>query len=86
MRGDHRVTIEGRHPATAALLRWFEYDHLPPHLQAISKPVGDLAHELVELLPDGPELSTMLRKFLEGKDCAVRAALDVPPEQLVSSR
>ena len=75
-----------RHPGTTGLLRYFEYGHLPPHLQAISKPIGDLAHELVDLLPDGPELSTMLRKFLEGKDCAVRAALDVPPEQLASSR
>ena len=75
-----------RHPATTAMLRWFEYDHLPPHLQAVSKPVGDLAHELVEMLPDGAELTTGLRKLLEAKDCLVRSAVDVPAEQLAASR
>jgi hypothetical protein len=68
-----------RHPSTTALLRWFEYDHLPAHLQAVSKPVGDLAHDLVDVLPDGPELSAGLRKLLEAKDCLVRAALDAAP-------
>jgi hypothetical protein len=65
-----------RHPSTLALLRWFEYDHLPPHLQQISQPVGDLATAMVDQLPDGPELSTGLRKLLEAKDCLVRAAID----------
>jgi hypothetical protein len=64
-----------RHPATTALLRWFEYDHLPEHLQAVSKPIGDLANEMADALPDGPELSTGLRKLLEAKDCLVRAAI-----------
>ncbi len=67
-----------RHPSTTGLLRYFEYAHLPEHLQAISKPVGDLAQQMVELLPDGPELTTGLRKLLEAKDCLVRAALDRP--------
>jgi len=65
-----------RHPATTGLLRYFEYAHLPPHLQAVSKPVGDLAHHMADQLPDGPELTTGLRKLLEAKDCLVRAALD----------
>lgn len=65
-----------RHPATVQLLRWFEYDHLPERLQAVSKPVGDLAHAMVEVLPDGPELSAGLRKLLEAKDCFVRAGID----------
>jgi len=78
--------VADRHPSTTGLLRYFEYGHLPPHLQAVSKPIGDLAHELVDLLPDGPELTTGLRKMLEAKDCLVRSALDVPPEQLASSR
>lgn len=65
-----------RHPATVQLLSWFEYDHLPEHLQKVSKPVGDLAHQLVEELPDGPELSAGLRKLLEAKDCFVRAAVE----------
>lgn len=64
-----------RHPSTTGLLRYFEYAHLPEHLQAISKPVGDLAQQMAEQLPDGPELTTGLRKLLEAKDCLVRAAL-----------
>lgn len=62
------------HPATREILRYFEYEHLPPHLQAISKPIGDLAYFMAQEL-DGPELTAGLRKLLEAKDCLVRAAL-----------
>lgn len=72
-----------RHPSTTGLLRYFEYAHLPEHLQAISRPVGNLAHEMVDRLPDGPELTTGLRKLLEAKDCLVRAALDRPRDTSV---
>jgi hypothetical protein len=65
-----------RHPATTGLLNHFTFGHLPAHLAAVSEPVCDLAHELADLLPDGPELSTGLRKLLEAKDCFVRAAID----------
>lgn len=68
--------MENRHPATAQLLGWFDYAHLPEHLQTVSKPFGDLANELVDKLPDGPELSAGLRKLLEAKDCIVRAAVE----------
>lgn len=64
------------HPATEALLRYFEYDHLPEHLRAISAPFHALAYTLARNdALDGPELTTALRKLLEAKDCAVRAAL-----------
>jgi ferritin-like protein len=56
-------------------MQFFQYDHLPPHLQAVSKPFGDLAAELNKTLPENPEKSTALRKLLEAKDCAVRAVL-----------
>ncbi|MEU3269007.1 hypothetical protein [Streptomyces bacillaris] len=69
-----------RHPATEHLLRYFASDHLPPHLQAVSKPCATLAQELADALPDGPELTAGLRKLLEAKDCFVRAALDTTPE------
>lgn len=62
------------HPSTAALLRYFGYDHLPSALQEVSKPFCDLAHLVAHTL-DGPEATTCLRKLLEAKDCAVRAAL-----------
>ncbi len=66
-----------RHPATKHLARFFAYDHLPQHLQVYSRPACDLAEEMIELLPDGPELTAGLRKLLEAKDCFVRASLDV---------
>lgn len=72
-----------RHPAIAALLRWFEHDHLPEGpLRDTSARVADLAHRLVDDLPDGPELTTGLRKLLEAKDCFVRASMDTPPIQV----
>jgi hypothetical protein len=66
------------HPATAQILRHFEFGHLPSHLQEISRPFHDLAHDLAGRL-SGPELSAGLRKLLEAKDCMARAALDVTP-------
>ncbi len=56
-------------------LQFFAYDHLPPHLQAISYPFHSLAQNIVETLPSNPERTVALRKLLEAKDCAVRAAL-----------
>jgi len=57
------------------LLQFFDYAHLPPHLQGVSKPFSILAHGLVDTLPSNPERSTALRKILEAKDCAVRALI-----------
>jgi hypothetical protein len=62
------------HPSVQHVLQFFEYDHLPAHLQVISKPFADLAHKMSGSL-EGPELTVCLRKLLESKDCAVRAAL-----------
>lgn len=67
---------EIRHVSTTHLLRYFEYEHLPQHLQDISAPCAELAQEMTSALPDGPELTAGLRKLLEAKDCFVRAALD----------
>lgn len=63
------------HPATANILRYFEYEHLPANLQAISAPICELAREVSETV-HGPEATAGLRKLLEAKDCFVRAALD----------
>lgn len=62
------------HPSTEMILKYFAYEHLPPHLQKVSKPIGDLAREMAESL-NGPELTAGLRKLLEAKDCLVRAAI-----------
>jgi hypothetical protein len=60
---------------TDRMLQFFAYAHLPAHLQAISKPFGDLAQQIVDTLPSNPERTAGLRKLLESKDCAVRASL-----------
>ena len=57
------------------IMKYFEYAHLPEHLQKISKPFGDMAGQMNADLPDGAEKSAGLRKLLEAKDCMVRAAL-----------
>lgn len=62
------------------LLQFFEFKHLPEHLQKISAPFHALANALAATLPQNPEKSTALRKLLESKDCAVRAALFKNPQ------
>lgn len=57
------------------LMQFFAYEHLPAHLQAISKPFGELAQHMVETLPENAERTAGLRKLLEAKDCAVRSQL-----------
>lgn len=65
-----------RHHATLAMLAWFDHAHLPDGLpREISRAHASLASRLVELLPDGPELTVALRKLLEAKDAAVRQAI-----------
>lgn len=69
------MTTETRHPGTEHLLSLFAYDHLPPHLQQVSKQLADAAAYLTGLLGDGPELTAGLRKLVEAKDCFVRQAV-----------
>lgn len=72
---------------TEPILQFFSYEHLPPHLQAVSRPFCDLARLIVAQgempegtpvqfpLPRNPERTVALRKLLEAKDAAVRALL-----------
>ncbi len=57
------------------IMQFFAYSHLPERLQNVSRPFGDLATQIVEVLPRNPERSVALRKLLESKDAAVRAQL-----------
>ena len=72
------------------IMQFFSYDHLPPHLREVSKPFGDLADQVYSRYLDYCETSegwpetavtqetdVALRKLLESKDAAVRAALVV---------
>lgn len=67
-------TTQIRHQAIAAILQFFQFSHLPPHLQDVSRSFCELA----ERVADGPqnaEATVALRKLLEAKDAAVRAVL-----------
>lgn len=57
------------------MLQFFEYLHLPQHLQEVSKPFNELAHSICENYPANPERTAGLRKLLEAKDCIVRSRI-----------
>ena len=70
-------------PSVQSVLQFFEYKHLPEHLQEPSKSCRALAYKVVNDLqldgvPDNPEVVLGLRKLLEAKDCFVRAKLWKP--------
>lgn len=65
--------MSDRHPSP--IMQHFNYKHLPPHLQTISKPIGDLAKQMDKTLPPSAEKSAGLRKLIEAKDCFVRASV-----------
>lgn len=57
-------------------IQYFKYEHLPVGpLRETSEKVAQLAKEMEETLPDGPEKSAGMRKLLEAKDCFVRSIL-----------
>lgn len=55
--------------------KWFAWQHLPSHLQGVSKQFAGLAGDVIELIEPGPERTVALRKLLEAKDAAVRAVV-----------
>lgn len=71
-------------PQGSTTAKYFAFAHLPPHLQLVSKPLGQLADLLEQLLPNGPEKSAGMRKLLEAKDCFVRSALDIQAAELLA--
>ena len=69
--------LSKRHPGTQQIIRWFAFGHLPPgRPQDVSARCAELADDIIDDLPDGPELTTGLRKLLEAKDAFVRAAIE----------
>lgn len=60
---------------TDPILDYFEYKHLPPHLQGVSREFYLLAHKIAKDSPRNAETGMGLRKLLEAKDCIVRANL-----------
>lgn len=62
-------------PPADPLLRFFDFAHLPADLRGVSEPFHALAVQLTDTLPASAERTVALRKLLESKDAAVRAAL-----------
>jgi hypothetical protein len=58
------------------MLKWFECEHLPDDLKIVALQFKALAELTCELCYPGPERTVALRKLLESKDAAVRAALN----------
>jgi hypothetical protein len=58
------------------ILEFFSFEHLREGpLKATSAMFAELASQIIHTLPRNAERTAALRKLLEGKDCAVRAAL-----------
>lgn len=60
-------------------MRYFTHAHLEAPMSDVAAGFGALAQDVDDKLPDGAEKSVALRKLLEAKDAAVRAALDWKP-------
>jgi hypothetical protein len=74
-----RDELEDRLIATDPILQFFRYSHLPPLLQEISVVSAEAARLTVERVPRNAERTVALRKLLEAKDAAVRAAIFQDP-------
>jgi hypothetical protein len=69
------IRVEGRHPAVRDIAQYFEFEHLPEHLQQVSQACATLAQDMIDALPDCPMLTRGLDNLLTAKDCFVRAAV-----------
>jgi len=54
-------------------LQFFKWEHLPKHLQEVSKPFAELANRIDQTLDDGVGKDESLLLLLQAKDSAVRA-------------
>lgn len=72
--------FKDRHPSSIHMLKVLAPN---PNLNGTPRSISDscfeLAWDMFEQLPDGPELTAGLRKLLEAKDAFVRASLDENP-------
>jgi hypothetical protein len=68
--------VEGRHPAVQDVCKYFgDSDHLPTALQIPYQAVETLVIDMLNYLPDCPQLTIGLQDLLRAKDAFVRAAL-----------
>lgn len=69
--------LSSRHDSTQRKASYFANGHLDPDLAEIARLFTGLAVDLLNRLPDGPELTNGLHDLVRSKDCCVRHALDV---------
>lgn len=62
-------------PPPEPIMQFFAFEHLPPAMQEVSRPFGELAQRIVTSVPRNAERTVALRKLLESKDAAVRASI-----------
>jgi hypothetical protein len=71
----HVSSLLTKHAKTETIIRYFSFAHLPSDLAAVSYWFAEVAVRVMTL-PRSAERTVALRKLLEAKDAAVRAALD----------
>ncbi len=57
------------------LLMQFRFNHLPTHLQSVSRPFYSTAEWLIQNTPGSPERTLALRKLFEAKNYAVMGVI-----------
>lgn len=57
-------------------MKFFDYEHLPPQLQAVSKDIHKVALIIHSGLPESEEKTAGMRKLLEAKDCFIRSIME----------
>jgi len=70
-------TPAARSEPTEHILQFFAFAHLPPAMQEVSRPFGDLAQRIVDTTLSNPQRGVALQKLLEAKDAAVRAVIQL---------
>lgn len=64
--------VDGTKQST--IIQFFAYEDVNTHLRELTDEFYYMAQYLDRILPTSAEKSVTLRKLLESKDCAVRAA------------
>jgi len=72
MNDDDKTPVE---PPAEHIMQFFAYAHLPQAMQDVSRPFCELAQRVLATTARNPERTVALRKLLEAKDAAVRAAI-----------
>ena len=68
------VVMDDKGTKHSTIIQFFKYDQMPEHLQEVAEEFYFMAQYLDRVIPTSAEKSVALRKLLESKDAAIRAA------------